>query len=182
MKKAALAVWLVALAIAGCGDSGSSGTRSGAPLDGPKAFKGWKAEAAMISNIGVYREREFVYQDYIYDDHGANTDGLDRFDAPLGTPGPDPNEPVNPRMSPAPLINWAGDFTYAAPDGGHQANVADLIEFRVAADARDVQRRADHAAARSGVQRLQVDGSQPRCREAGREAHEACARVDQLHH
>lgn len=124
--------------VAGCSDSGSSGTRPDAAVQGAKVFKGWKAEAAMISNVGVYREREFVYQDYIYDDHGANTDGLDRFDAPLGTPGPDPNDPVNPRLSPAPLINWAGDFTYAAPDAAHMANVADLIEFRVAADARDL--------------------------------------------
>src|SRR5688572_22568268 len=80
------------------------------PADGLRQLAQWRAEPAMISNVGVYRGHEFVYQDYLYDDHGANTDGRDRFDAPLGTPGPDPHDPVNPRMSPAPLINWAGDF------------------------------------------------------------------------
>src|SRR5690349_3197463 len=88
----------------------------------PEAFK-WRAEPAMISHAGVYRGHEFVWQDYIYDDRGANTDGRDRFDAPLGTPGPDPHDPVNPRLSPAPLVNWAGDFSYASPDGDYIPNV-----------------------------------------------------------
>jgi hypothetical protein len=125
------------LALAACGSS--EAPQLSAP--GKAAGRDWHAEPAMISNVGVYRDHEFVYQDYLYDDHGANTDGMDRFDAPLGTPGPDPNDPVNPRMSPAPLINWAGDFTYGSPDGAHIATIADLIEFRVAADAGDVYYR-----------------------------------------
>lgn len=131
-----IATTAIALALAACGDSDP------ASLDRTKAAtRQWLAEPAMISNTGVYRDHEFVYQDYIYDDHGANTDGLDRFDAPLGAPGPDPSDPTNARMSPAPLINWAGDFTYGSPDGTHLATVADLIEFRVAADATHVYYR-----------------------------------------
>jgi hypothetical protein len=128
MRAPSVLAVLCTLVLAGCGESDPSG-------DAPKAAKGhaWRAEPAMISNVGLYRNHEFVYQDYIYDDHGANTDGRDRFDAPLGMPGPDPADPVNPRMSPAPLVNWAGDFTYAAANE-HMDTIADLIEFRVAAD------------------------------------------------
>src|SRR3954454_54188 len=101
----------------------------------------WKAEPAWISNVGVYRQHEFVYQDYLYDDHGSNTNGLDRTDAPFGAAGPDLQAPTDPRMSPAPLINWAGDFTYPSSDASHIDNVADLTEFRVAADKDAVQYR-----------------------------------------
>jgi hypothetical protein len=101
----------------------------------------WKAEPAWISNTGVYRQHELVYQDYLYDDHGANTDGLDRMDAPFGAAGPDTQTPTDPRLSPAPLINWAGDFTYPSADGTHIDDVGDLTEFRVAADKQAVHYR-----------------------------------------
>ncbi|HUP91572.1 MAG TPA: hypothetical protein VM074_04940 [Solimonas sp.] len=148
--------------VSGCGDEAAfgGGGRAASVAEPAGTLHAWRAEPAMIANLGVYRDNEFVYQDFIYDDHGANTDGLDRFDAPLGTPGPDPDDPVNPRMSPAPLINWAGDFTYAAPDGTHMANVADLIEFRVAADADSVLyrlRMGDMTAPDSAVVALCVD-------------------------
>jgi hypothetical protein len=140
--------------MAGCGQSAPPGGVSKA--DGHL----WTAEPAMISHAGVYRDREFVWQDYLYDDRGANTDGRDRFDAPLGTPGPDPNDPVNPRMSPAPLINWAGDYSYASPDGTYVPNVADFIEFRVAQDKSAVHyrfRMGDMTAPDSAVIAMCVD-------------------------
>src|SRR4051794_15606645 len=93
----------------------------------------WKAEPAWISNAGVYRQHELVFQDYLYDDHGANTDGLDRMDLPFGAAGPNTQTPTDPRLSPAPAINWAGDFTYPSADGTHIDDVADLHELRVAA-------------------------------------------------
>jgi hypothetical protein len=132
----------IALVLAACGDSTPMGDRAspGTGTPGTPTFSGFKAEAAMISNVGVYRGHEFIYQDYIHDDHGANTDGIDHFDAPLGTPGPDPANPTNPRLSPAPITNNAGDFLYAAADS-HMDDVADLIEFRVGADATDVHYR-----------------------------------------
>ena len=86
----------------------------------------WKAEPAWIANAGVYRHHELVYQDYLYDDHGANTDGLDRMDLPFGVAGPNTQSPTDPRLSPAPAINWAGDFTYPSADGTHVDDVADL--------------------------------------------------------
>src|SRR3954447_11840605 len=101
----------------------------------------WKAEPAWISNAGVYRQHELVYQDYLYDDHGANTDGFDRMDLPFGAAGPNTQTPTDPRLSPAPAINWAGDFTYPSADGTHVDDVADLQEFRVAADATAVHYR-----------------------------------------
>ena len=101
----------------------------------------WKAEPAWISNAGVYRQHELVYQDYLYDDHGANTDGQDHFDLPFGTAGFDPRNPTDQRFSPAPITNWAGDFMYAADSDDHMANVADLSEMRVAADAGAVHYR-----------------------------------------
>ena len=88
----------------------------------------------MISNAGVYRDHQFIYQDYIYDDHGPNTDSLNRRDLPFGA-WPDPSRPTDPRFSPTGgSVRYAGDFTYGS-SGGHIANVADLIEFRVTADA-----------------------------------------------
>lgn len=92
----------------------------------------WKGEAAMISNQGLYRSNEFIYQDYIYDDHGANTDGIDHTDAPFGG-GPNPQDPADPRLgSSGGQIRHAGDFFYASDSDGYYHNVADLIEFRVA--------------------------------------------------
>ena len=100
----------------------------------PAQARTWKAEPAWIANAGVYRQHELVYQDYLFDDHGANTDGVDRIDLPFGAAGPDLQTPSDPRLSPAPAINWAGDFTYPSEDGTHIDDVADLTEFRVAAD------------------------------------------------
>src|SRR4051794_18613255 len=91
-----------------------------------QALHPWTAEPAWISNTGVYRHHELVYQDYLYDDHGANTDGFDHQDLPFGAAGFDPRDPTNPRLSPAPIVNYAGDFMYAAPDGTHMDDVADL--------------------------------------------------------
>src|SRR3954447_3138678 len=120
----------------------------------------FKAEPAWISNAGVYRQHELVYQDYLYDDHGANTDGLDRMDLPFGAAGPNTQTPTDPRLSPAPAINWAGDFTYPSADGTHIDDVADLQELRVAADAKAVHYRlrlGDMTAPDSSVVGMCVD-------------------------
>ncbi len=155
-------LWPIAalVLLAGCGQSNPIDSASSPSSGGDGAvFAGWKAEPAMISNVGVYRGHEFVYQDYIHDDHGPNTDGIDHLDLPFGASGPDPNDPTNLRLSPAPQTNWAGDFMYAAP-GNHMDDVADLIEFRVAADATDVHYRfrlGDMTAADSSVIAICVD-------------------------
>jgi len=93
----------------------------------------WTAQAAMVSNFGLYRSHEFVYQDYLYDDHGPNTDGIDHTDAPFGG-GVDPEDPTNPTTlgSSGGQIRYAGDYTYAEDTSGYFVNSADLVEFRVA--------------------------------------------------
>ena len=75
----------------------------------------WKADPILVSGSTAYRDGEFLYQDFIYDDHGAT-----------GTP--DPNNPLGPDAdlySPA-----AGSVTYPT-DPAYGGNAADLVEFRV---------------------------------------------------
>jgi dienelactone hydrolase len=68
-----------------------------------------------VSGASAYRDGEWLYQDWLYDDHGAQGSA-------------DQNAPVGPNaflFSPA-----AGTFTY--PTGpGYEANAADLVELRV---------------------------------------------------
>jgi len=92
----------------------------------------FKAQTEEISNVGVHRGGEFVYQDYVLDDHGANVDGLNRTDAPFGVgyePG-NPLDPFNPGSSGG-QIRHAGEYFYPGM-GSFYLNVADLIDFRVA--------------------------------------------------
>src|SRR3954469_13931272 len=75
----------------------------------------WKAEPILVSGSAAYRDGEYLYQDFLYDDHGAT-----------GTP--DPNNPLGPNAdlySPA-----AGSVTYPT-DAVYADNAADLVEFRV---------------------------------------------------
>jgi len=75
----------------------------------------WHAKPILVSGSDAYRDGEWLYQDYLYDDHGA-------------TGVKDPNDPYSVGsylFSPA-----AGSFTYpTAKDYAH--NAADLVEFRV---------------------------------------------------
>src|SRR3954447_17832256 len=75
----------------------------------------WKADPILISGAAAYRDGEYLYQDYLYDDHGA-----------IGTS--DPNNPIGPNadlFSPA-----AGTVTYPT-NAIYGDNAADLVEFRV---------------------------------------------------
>jgi hypothetical protein len=76
---------------------------------------GWHAKPILISGADAYRNGEWLYQDYLFDDHGA-------------TGVKDTNDDYGPSrhlFSPA-----AGTFTY--PTGkGYAGNAADLVEFRV---------------------------------------------------
>jgi hypothetical protein len=75
----------------------------------------WHAKPILVSGTQAYRDGEWLYQDYLYDDHGA-------------TGVKDPNDPYGPSgylFSPP-----AGTFSY--PTGKDYAdNAADLVEFRV---------------------------------------------------
>jgi hypothetical protein len=110
-------------AMAGSLPSVASGPRPGpdilyaAPAVAPQLQNAapWKADPILVSGSGAYRDGEYLYQDYIYDDHGAT-----------GTP--DPNNPLGPNAdlySPP-----AGSATYPT-DPVYANNAADLVEFRV---------------------------------------------------
>lgn len=79
----------------------------------------WHAPPILVSGASAYRKGEFLYQDWLYDDHGAHEVS-------------DPNYPGS-----------SGDLfskpngTYDYPAGaGYANNAADLVEFRVKPTAR----------------------------------------------
>jgi pimeloyl-ACP methyl ester carboxylesterase len=82
----------------------------------------WKAPPILVSGAAEYRTGEFVYQDYLYDDHGANS-------APAGG---DPQ----PRPSDTDLAfgGQTGDVVYPTDGKRFGFNAADLVELRVRND------------------------------------------------
>ena len=82
----------------------------------------WRAKPILISGASAYRKGEFVYQGYIYDDHGAKLT-------------PDPTNPQtasveNPEQGD---LFSAPDGTYTYPTGTsvYHENAANLVELRV---------------------------------------------------
>ncbi len=81
----------------------------------------WKAKPILVSGAGAYRKGEFLYQGYLYDDHGAK----------------EVIDPTNPMISPG--GDASGGDTFSEPDGtytyptgpGYDENAADLVELRV---------------------------------------------------
>jgi hypothetical protein len=81
----------------------------------------WHAKPILVSGASAYRSGEFVYQGYVYDDHGAK-EVVDPTN-PMNSPGGDPS----------------GGDTFSEPDGtytyptgpGYDENAANLIELRV---------------------------------------------------
>jgi hypothetical protein len=74
----------------------------------------WQAKPILVSGAESYREGEWVYQDFLYDDHGAT--GVPDLEAPYG---PDAH-----LFSPT-----GGTFTYPT-DPVYAHNAADLVELR----------------------------------------------------
>ena len=79
---------------------------------------GWRASPILISGTSAYRKGEFLYQDFLYDDHGAN-----------GRPGRDPEDD---RIGDDDFSQPNGTYTYPTDDV-YADNAADLVEFRVRA-------------------------------------------------
>jgi hypothetical protein len=76
----------------------------------------WHAKPILVSGAEAYRDGEFLYQDWLYDDHGARE-------------LPDPNDPQNANLGD--LFSMPNG-TYTYPTGpGYDGNAADLVEFRV---------------------------------------------------
>jgi hypothetical protein len=74
----------------------------------------WHAGPILVSGATSYCAGEFIYQDWIYDDHGAKQ-------------APDPSDP---RASGSTFSRPDGTYTY--PSGpGYDNDAADLVEFRV---------------------------------------------------
>ena len=101
----------------------SSGERPGPPLlyaPPPTAPElsvqaPFAADPLLVSGTDALRGGEYLYQDYLFDDHGANV-----------SPGPGSQPPGTDSFSPS-----AGDVTYpTAPRFAN--NAADIVELRVA--------------------------------------------------
>src|SRR5437764_13706830 len=75
----------------------------------------WHAKPILVSGAQAYRDGEWLYQDYLFDDHGAT--GI-----------ADPNTPYGAGTN---LFSpTGGTFTYPI-DKAYANNGADLVEFRV---------------------------------------------------
>src|SRR5829696_3558080 len=57
-----------------------------APADAPQLQNQgiWRAPPILVSGATSYRANEFVYQDFLYDDHGANSGQRDPGDPRAG--------------------------------------------------------------------------------------------------
>ena len=81
----------------------------------------WKAKPILVSGASAYRKGEFLYQGWLYDDHGAK----------------EVTDPTNPMHAPG--EDTSGGDLFSAPDGtydyptatGYDENAADLVELRV---------------------------------------------------
>src|SRR5881409_946469 len=74
----------------------------------------WSAAPILVSGASAYRGGEFLYQDFLYDDHGA---------AEI----PDPTDPKGGGNL---FSKPNGTYTYPT-DARYANNAADLVEFRV---------------------------------------------------
>src|SRR5690349_19458160 len=74
----------------------------------------WRADPILVSGARSYRDGEFVYQDYLYDDHGARL----------------ARDPADPRTGDDAFSGANGTYTYPS-DRVYHDNAADLVELRV---------------------------------------------------
>ena len=88
-----------------------------APADAPQLRNSgvWGAAPILVSGATSYRNGEFVYQDFLYDDHGANAGQRD---------------PGDPRSGDDIFSQPNGTYTYPT-DPLYAQNAADLVELRV---------------------------------------------------
>jgi predicted esterase len=75
----------------------------------------WHAAPILVSGATAYRKGEFLYQDFLDDDHGANQQ---------------PGDPNDPRRLSAVSSQAGGTYTYPL-DPRYGNNAADLVELRV---------------------------------------------------
>jgi hypothetical protein len=80
----------------------------------------WQAAPILVSGTTAYRHGEFLYQDYLYDDHGANSGQRDQNDPRGQAAGTSSDLFSQPN----------GTYTYPT-DPAYAMNAADLVELRV---------------------------------------------------
>ncbi|HEX8647353.1 MAG TPA: alpha/beta hydrolase-fold protein [Thermoleophilaceae bacterium] len=78
----------------------------------------WRGRASAISGVTNVSRGELIYTDWLYDDFGADTDGL----------------PANPVAWAFVFYPTVGDYRYPTDEARYGTNAADLRELRVAAD------------------------------------------------
>ncbi len=76
----------------------------------------WKAKPLLVSGASAYVRGEFIYQDFLYDDHGAK--GSQR-------------DPSDPRTDDDTFSAPNGTYTYPTNVKRYRNNVADLVELRI---------------------------------------------------
>src|SRR2546423_1775617 len=111
------AAWADGLPSVASGHSPGPDALYGPQADAPQLQNGapFKAAPILVSGAQAYRDGEWLYQDFLYDDHGAF--GSKDNNAPIG-----PNAFL---FSPT-----AGTYTYPT-DPVYANNAADLVELRV---------------------------------------------------
>jgi hypothetical protein len=122
----AAVVWLVTVAspIAAGGPRPGPALLYSPPVPAPQLqnARPWRAAPILVSGASAYRSGEFLYQDYLLDDAGADGTLRDPTDPRIG-----PGEPFFVGDS---FSARVGTYTYpSAPD--YHENAADLVEFRV---------------------------------------------------
>src|SRR5688572_12017810 len=128
--RAALPIALATLALWPAGAGASLPTVESGPRPGPDILYApaprapqlentgfWKAPPILISGASAYRDGEFLYQDWLYDDHGARA-------------ARDPQDPR--RNTDEGASAPSGSYTYPT-DPAYAGNAADLVELRVRA-------------------------------------------------
>jgi C-terminal binding-module, SLH-like, of glucodextranase len=73
----------------------------------------WDAPPILVSGASAYRDGEFLYQDFLYDDHGAV----------------EAQDPLDPKSAGDTFSRPDGTYTYPT-DPAYANNAADLVEFR----------------------------------------------------
>ncbi len=82
----------------------------------------WRAPPILVSGASAYRDGEFLYQDFLYDDHGARASTRD--------PGDQRPQPGGQGTSGDIFSQPNGTYTYPT-DPRYADNAADLVELRV---------------------------------------------------
>jgi len=83
----------------------------------------WAADPLLISGAVSYRDGEFLYQDWIYDDAGANTGMVEGAEIPGGYS-------VQPSNAASFGLAPLGSYTYPS-DPRYAGNAADFLEVRI---------------------------------------------------